>query len=563
MEGWRSLTAAEVEQLRTQQNSADNWDDISVVSTFFVGEIFNCHFSGRVMLGERLRMRDVHLLQNCHVEDDCVLFNIGEISGEEPPHAFPMEIRNEDGSHTVMAHPDMIIADAYLCSTVSSEHPLHQLNKWDKQFETSNFIGKKSLVKNVPSLKSVWIGECAQISEATQLENVFVHSSEDEPTFIGAGVILRNVILGLQNNVDTHTIVRNVLTGAGVSLSEGLRIAHCVVGDNSHLSCCEVLFSLIFPFHEQHHNSSFLIASTLKGQSNVASGATIGSNHNGRKNDCELLADRGFWPGLCSSVKFPSRFAAYTLLVKGDYPYEINLPYPFCLVSQNLQEDELDIMPAYWWRYNAFALKRNAQKFQQRDCRKTKTQHIHTEPLAPDTVQQIVYALNQWQLGSDYFVKGIENSKRKVWVLKTSECFHWYREMLLYYATSTLGDAKMENVGALNKEVADAIPMQWANLGGQLMPVREVRALLEQPSKSWDEMHQRYDQLAEQYEKDNRAMACFVLKFLCDGKPTREKLVMLIGEAEDVVREFNERAEQERARDLASPFRKITKESWE
>lgn len=558
MEGWRSLTADEIRQLQSQHNSADNWDEISVVSTFFVTEIRDCHFSGKMLLGAGVRLRHVTLLRNCYVDDGAILTNIGEIAGEEPPHAFPVEVRNEDGSHAVTAHPDMTVADAYLCSMTAPDHPLRNLCRWDLPMDTANYIGKGVVIKNVPSLQSVWIGESARISEATQIENAYVHSSTEEPTAIGAGVILRNAVIGLQNTVDTHAIVRNVLTGSGVSLTEGLRISHCVVGDNSRLSCCEVLFSLIFPFHEQHHNNSFLIAATVKGQSNLAAGATVGSNHNGRKNDCALVADRGFWPGLCTSVKFPSRFAAYTLLVKGDYPYEINLPYPFCLVSLNAQEDELDILPAYWWRYNAFALKRNAQKYPERDHRKTVKQHVQTDPFAPDTIQQIIFTLNQWQLGADLFVKGIENSKRKVWVLKSSECFHWYREMLLYYVVQQLGDDLSDGLEALCEEATAATLTQWINVGGQLMRLDDAHALLKAPPATWDNMHGRYEQLMEQYPKHNREMACFVLKFLCDGKPTKEKLQMLAEEGSDIVRDFKHRAEQERARDLNSPFRMAT-----
>ena len=90
-----------------------------------------------------------------------------------------------------------------------------------------------------------------------------------------------------------------------------------------------MLNNLIFPAHEQHHNNSFLIASVVLGQSNMAAGATIGSNHNSRANDNEVQAGRGFWPGLCTSIKHSSRFASFVLLAKGDYPAELNIPLPF------------------------------------------------------------------------------------------------------------------------------------------------------------------------------------------------------------------------------------------
>ena len=101
--------------------------------------------------------------------------------------------------------------------------------------------------------------------------------------------------------------------GENTTLKYGARLINSVLGDNSTISCCEVLNSLIFPAHEQHHNNSFLVAATVMGQSNIAAGATIGSNHNSRGADGEIIAGRGFWPGLspvCSFSPFSRRALA-------------------------------------------------------------------------------------------------------------------------------------------------------------------------------------------------------------------------------------------------------------
>jgi hypothetical protein len=77
------------------------------------------------------------------------------------------------------------------------------------------------------------------------------------------------------------------------NLKYGARLINSILGPNSTISCCEVLNSLIFGSHEQHHNSSFLCASVLKGQTNMASAATVGSNHNSRSADGEIVAGQG------------------------------------------------------------------------------------------------------------------------------------------------------------------------------------------------------------------------------------------------------------------------------
>ncbi len=67
-----------------------------------------------------------------------------------------------------------------------------------------------------------------------------------------------------------------------------------------------------------------------------------------------------------ASVKHSSRFASFILLSKADYSYELDIAFPFALVNNNMSKDQLEIMPAYWWMYNMYALARNSWKFTNR-----------------------------------------------------------------------------------------------------------------------------------------------------------------------------------------------------
>jgi len=180
-------------------------------------------------------------------------------------------------------------------------------------------------------------------------------------------------------------------------LKYGARLINSFLGNNSTISCCEVLNSLMFPAHEQHHNNSFLCASLVMGQSNIAAGATIGSNHNSRSADGEIIAGRGFWPGLCVSLKHNSTFASFTLIAKGDFPVELKVPLPFCLVSNDVANNKLVVMPAYWFMYNMYALERNSWKYKDRDKRTAKLQFIEYNYLAPDTINELFDGLTYLQ----------------------------------------------------------------------------------------------------------------------------------------------------------------------
>jgi hypothetical protein len=143
------------------------------------------------------------------------------------------------------------------------------------------------------------------------------------------------------------------------------------------------------------------------GQSNVAAGATIGSNHNSRSPDGEIFAKRGFWPGLCSDFKHNSRFASFVLVSKGSYQYELDIQYPFSLVCPGQNGDPtIHIIPAWWFIYDMFAITRNKNKFLSRDKRVVKVQNIETDPYAPDTMEEILIALDRIiNLTADYLEK--------------------------------------------------------------------------------------------------------------------------------------------------------------
>jgi hypothetical protein len=145
----------------------------------------------------------------------------------------------------------------------------------------------------------------------------------------------------------------------------------------------------------------------------MAAGATVGSNHNSRSADGELVAGRGFWPGLCVSLKHNSKFATFTILAKGDFPAELNIPIPFSLVSNDVHNNRLIVIPAYWFQYNFYALTRNEWKYGVRDLRSEKTQQIEVNYLAPDSINEIFSALEiLCEATGEAYYRSVANDKK-------------------------------------------------------------------------------------------------------------------------------------------------------
>ena len=560
---FRELTRQEVEQLEQHGNRAENWSAVLVGDGFDANFLYNNVFMGQVclgalerdflhdgdlhlpegiyncmianaMIGDHCAVHNVRMLSGYRVGDGCLLFNIDEMTATPPNmnNDYPwLEPMNENGGRKIMPFGGMTIGDAYL---------------WAKYRDHAQMVERLEVMtrQRLATREGGYgrVGSHCVIKNTHTLNNVAVLSDEETPTRIEDCIVLADGVVGYGCTCEYGCIAKRFVLGEHVHLEFGVRLNDTVVGDNSTIARCEVGNNIIFPAHEQHHNNSFLIASLVMGQSNLAAGCTVGSNHNGRTADNEIVAGRGFWPGLCTSLKHSSSFASYCLLAKGAYPAELSITLPFALVNNNPGKNRLEVMPAYWWMYNMYALNRNITKFAKRDKRKKKAQHIVFTPFAPDTAEEIVNGrqlLKYWTEQAYLQTKaqsphdktepievvafGMEKGKRKVTVLKAAQGYKAYEEMLIYYAMNTLTDDG-ENNALPEAQLGEGERVrEWVNLGGQLVPQADLDQLIGQIEKgeinSWDEIHERYDQWWAEYPELCRRHAYHTL---CDLLMTRK-----------------------------------------
>ena len=654
--GWRHLHSDEIERLVKNSNSATNWDDIWVTDEFDTSMVHNNHFFGMVRIGRISRkvlqyhdlrvpigisnssiiscdigndcaIHDVHYMANYIIGDRCILFNIHELSttdhskfgngiikeGEPEDVRVWLEVMNEIGNRKIMPFDGMTTADAYLWAKFIDDNRLQERlkeitqNSFDNRRGYYGTVGASCVIKNCWILKDAKVGPHCYIKGASKLKNVTINSSEEEPSQIGEGVILVNGVTGFGCRIFYSVVATRFVLGDNCNLKYGARLIHSVMGDNSTISCCEVLNNLIFPSHEQHHNNSFLISACVMGQSNMAAGATIGSNHNSRATDGEIVASRGFWPGLCSSVKHSSKFASFTLLSKADYPNELNIMLPFCLVNNNTAANELEVMPAYWWMYNMYAIARNTSKYLSRDKRRRKIQNIEFETLAPDTMEETIEArklLEVWvakaylrskgedpdtheyydlrALGKrlldhepatvdalEVFGEQMEKGHRKVRILKPRKAYHAYGDMITYYAVNTilhyLETHPGESIHTLSDQMKGKRLRKWINLGGQTMPQEDVDQLRADINNgvlnSWDEIHHRYDELWTRYQIEKTRHAYFSLMFLYKDETdvlTEAMWKETLLHAIEIQRFICDQVYESRKKDYDNPFRNAT-----
>ncbi|MFA5554303.1 MAG: DUF4954 family protein [Phycisphaerae bacterium] len=651
---WRNLKSQEVETLVRNGNYCANWDKILVTDEFDSTQLRNNELFGFIRIGrckaavlehhdlmlpvgitnsrivscdigDDAAIHDVRYLAHYIIGDRCMLANIDEMhttnhakfgngiikDGEPEEVRVTLNVMNETGSRAILPFDGMTSADAYIWAKYRDDTALQAKLKeiTQKSFDSRrgyySTLGEHCVIKTSRILKDVKIGSHCYIKGANKLKNLTINSSKDEQTQIGEGVELVNGIIGFGCHIFYGCKAVRFILGNNSNLKYGARLINSYLGDNSTISCCEVLNNLIFPAHEQHHNNSFLIASVVLGQSNIAAGATIGSNHNSRANDNEIQAGRGFWPGLCVSLKHSCRFASFVLIAKEDYPAELDIPFAFSLINNNIFKNRIEIIPAYWWLYDMYALARNSWKYQVRDIRKVKTQNIEFNALAPDTAEEIIQSARLLEIytakaklrkegkdpknidtaelirvgkellcgpnealnGLEVIGENIEKSTREAVILKAAAAYKAYKQMLHYYAVTNLMEYLQTNSDSNFDSMVEALAgkriTQWANIGGQLMPQSDADNLRADIGtgrlNSWEQIHQRYNELWQKYPLDKQKHAWAVLCELTGEKHIdRNQWLAILDEAVEIQEYIRDKVYDSRNKDYENPFRKMT-----
>ena len=626
---YRKLTSHEIEVLVHNLNTSDNWDLIFVSQSFNAELVKNCKFFGLVRIGNleplylefhNLRMSvglynstiiscdfgdnvcidNVNYLSHYIIGNEVMIANVNEIAttdkakfgngiiseGDVENSRIWMELCNENGGRKVIPFDGMLPGDAHMWSKYRTDEVL--LDKF-KEFTQQKFdnrrgyygkIGDRTVIKNCRIIKDVTIGTDAYLKGANKLKNLTINSDMERTSQIGEGCEMVNGIVGYGCRIFYGVKAVRFVMASHSQLKYGARLLNSYLGNNSTISCCEVLNSLIFPAHEQHHNNSFLCASLVMGQSNIAAGATIGSNHNSRSPDGEIVAGRGFWPGLCVSLKHNSIFASFTILAKGDYPAELRILIPFSLISNDVANDKLVVMPGYWFMYNMYALERNSWKYADRDRRTDKIQHLEYDYLAPDTINELFDSLQtlkalQPNEEGNAITTGWEHTGRETEITKVPQSIELFTELIGYYGTMQLlqhfSKNKFASFGDFKKTLSAKIQRsKWLNIGGQLIQQTEMeglkRNIKNNKIKSWQAVHEFYIVQGDKYYEDKLHHAytsLLEILLITPRQLTAARFIELLQQAVATRTWMCKGIYESRAKDYTNPFRKMVYETTE
>jgi hypothetical protein len=164
---------------------------------------------------------------------------------------------------------------------------------------------------------------------------------------------------------------------------------------------------------------------------------------------------------------------------------------------------------------------------------------------------------------------GLENSKRKVKILKTSQAYHTYKRIIIFFAIQQLLDTvesdhlPFKRIHSLLLQ-AKGKRAAFKNIGGQLIPEQSLNQLVKKIKSGvlngWDDIHAWYRQQSLYYPTQKRTHALaslWEITGLTRSQLNRGVLSRLVKEAIATNRWIEEQLVASRKKDYQNPFRKL------
>jgi hypothetical protein len=413
----RDLTREEIAVMEDRGCRADDWKLVQVAQDFDAFRVRRTNLRGRCVLGrfsgEVEVLSGIKLpsgiydctLIDCQIGNDCllenvrfaanliidreaVLFDVGSItcSGMAKFAAGQLiPIGPETGGRELPLWAEVTVDEAALVVSERADRAGQDAVRAAVERYTSvaaspvGWVRRRARVRHVERIRDAYIGVSAIIDHAIELSNSAVLSSAEESTEVSGGAAVRDSILQFGVTVTGNGIVRNSALLEHSAVDEHASVSSSIVGPNTTIAKGEVTSSLVGPFVGFHHQSLLISAYWPEGKGNIAYGAMVGSNHNGRAPDQEIWPGEGSFFGLGCSIRFPTDFSQspYTVISMGVSTLPQKVRFPFSLVTvpaEPIDESQgivprafNELIPAWGLFANAYGLVRTELKFAKRD----------------------------------------------------------------------------------------------------------------------------------------------------------------------------------------------------
>ena len=524
-EDLRKLRPQEIAALEANGCSAENWDNIWVVSAFRGEYVVNVRFSGLIVLGlfkkeftfpggvkkhsgirnatlhncqvgNNTLIEDVHnYIANYVIGDECIIQNVNVmiVEGEASfGNNVLVSVLNETGGREVPIYGGLSASLAYLIALYRHRPELIDrlqslIAKYAEDASLEyGIVGDYVKITNVGTLRSVWIGDYATIENCTRLANGTIRSNEKAPTYIGDSVIAEDFIISSGAVVaDAAKIIRCFIGQAchvthNFSAHDSLLFSNCTFENGE---ACAIFAG---PFTVSMHKSSLLIAG-MYSFLNAGSGSNQ-SNHMYKLGPIHQgIVERGSKTTSDSYILWPARVGAFSLVMGRHHHHSDTSDMPFSYLIE--KDDETYLVPGVNLR--SVGTIRDAQKWPKRDKRTDpeRLDMINYNLLSPYTIYKMMKAVGilknlQELVGETSEVYYYQNTRIKGSSLRTALELYgmainkFLGNSLIKRLEGTLFRS-MDEVWAQLKPTSAEGRGEWLDLSGLILPREELDKLIQ------------------------------------------------------------------------------------
>ncbi|MBQ4188496.1 MAG: DUF4954 family protein, partial [Bacteroidales bacterium] len=523
---YRQLTAQEIEQLKSQGCSAEDWDRVLVADGFNPKYVRLSRFSGdirlgvfevgfdlpggihkhsglynttlhNVQVGNNTCIEDVgNYIANYHIGDNSFIGNIDSIIVDGVTsfgNGVEAAVLNETGGREVPFYDRLSAQQAYILALYRYRPALvdkikaligEYVESVKADFGT---IGDNVTIMDTGTIRNVKIGDNCVIEGASRLKNGSINSNASAPVHIGEGVIADDFIIGSGSSVDDNVTLERCFIGQACIMGHSYSASDSLFFSNCHEENGEACAIFAGPYTVTHHKSTLLIAGMFSFM-NAGSGSNQ-SNHMYKLGPIHQgILERGAKTASDSYVLWPAKVGAFSL-VMGRHTAHMdtsNLPYSYLL------EDKASSYIAPGANIKSVGTIRDAMKWPRRDKRKDpdKLDYINFNILSPYTMQKVLKGIEILRSLRRSFGPDIaEYPYQGGWIRSSSlnKGLNYYSIILDKFLgnslVSRIGKSKAETWEELLKDLRPDSEIglgSWVDVSGLICPKNALDPFLDQ-----------------------------------------------------------------------------------